>query len=53
MVTKGRNRDTDWFSVTDTEWPGVRAEHERWLDPANFDAEGRQRTPLRAGTETA
>lgn len=47
MVTKGRNRDTDWFSVTDAEWPAVRAEHERWLDPANFDAEGRQLTRLR------
>ena len=51
MVTKGRNRDTDWFTVTDTEWPDVRAAHERWLDPANFDAEGRQRTSLRTGTE--
>ncbi|GAA1765487.1 GNAT family protein [Nocardioides hankookensis] len=47
MVTKGRNRDTDWFSVTDTEWPAVRAEHERWLDPANFDADGRQLSRLR------
>jgi len=54
MVTKGRNRDTDWYSVTDTEWPAVRAAHERWLDPANFDAEGRQRTSLRAaGTGTS
>ena len=47
MVTKGRNRDTDWFSVTDAEWPAVRAEHERWLDPANFDADGRQLSRLR------
>ena len=46
MVTKGRNRDTDWFSVTDSEWPAVKAAHEQWLDPANFDAEGRQRTRL-------
>jgi RimJ/RimL family protein N-acetyltransferase len=46
MVTKGRNRDTDWFSVTDAEWPGVRAAHEAWLDPANFDADGRQRRSL-------
>ena len=21
MVYKGRNRDTDWFSITDAEWP--------------------------------
>jgi RimJ/RimL family protein N-acetyltransferase len=47
MVTKGFNRDTDWFSVTDAEWPAVRAEHERWLDPANFDDAGGQLTRLR------
>jgi RimJ/RimL family protein N-acetyltransferase len=46
MVTKGRNRDTDWFSVTDADWPRVRAAHETWLDPANFDAGGRQLTSL-------
>ena len=46
MVTKGRNRDTDWYSVTDAEWPGVRAAHEAWLDPANFDGDGRQRRSL-------
>ena len=46
MVTKGRNRDTDWFSVTDREWPAVRAAHQAWLDPGNFDAAGQQRVPL-------
>lgn len=46
MVVKGRNRDTDWYSVTDGEWPAVRAAHERWLDPANFDADGVQRSSL-------
>jgi RimJ/RimL family protein N-acetyltransferase len=46
MITKGRNRDTDWFSVTDAEWPPIRAVHERWLDPSNFDASGRQRVSL-------
>jgi RimJ/RimL family protein N-acetyltransferase len=46
MITKGRNRDTDWFSVTDTEWPQLKAAHERWLDPANFDEAGRQRVAL-------
>jgi hypothetical protein len=51
MVTKGRNRDTDWYSVTDTEWPSVKAAHEQWLDPANFDDEGRQRTRLSDLTE--
>lgn len=46
MITKGCNRDTDWFSVTDAEWPAVRAAHERWLDPANFDERGVQRVAL-------
>ncbi len=46
MITKGRNRDTDWFSVTDDEWPAVKAAHERWLDPANFDEHGTQLTSL-------
>lgn len=53
MVIKGRNRDTDWFSVTDQEWPEVRAAHERWLDPANLDARGRQRTSLTSLTAAA
>ena len=44
---KGRNRDTAWFSVIDTEWPAIRDEFERWLEPANFDSTGAQRTPLR------
>lgn len=47
LVVKGRNRDTDWFSITDAEWPAVRAAHEAWLDPANFDAAGQQVSPLR------
>lgn len=50
MVTKGRNRDTDWFSVTDGEWPPLRAAHQRWLASANFDASGRQRQSLSALT---
>jgi RimJ/RimL family protein N-acetyltransferase len=46
VVSKGRNRDTAWFSVIDSEWPERKQEFERWLDPANFDASGRQRTAL-------
>jgi RimJ/RimL family protein N-acetyltransferase len=45
-VYKGRNRDTAWFSITDGEWPACHSAFERWLDPANFDAEGRQRESL-------
>jgi RimJ/RimL family protein N-acetyltransferase len=46
IVYKGRNRDTAWFSITDREWPAIRAAHERWLAPENFDAEGRQKVSL-------
>ena len=46
MITKGRNRDTDWYSVTDAEWPAVKAAHQQWLDPADFDADGRQLVSL-------
>ncbi len=42
MIVKGRNRDTAWFSMLDREWPSRRAAFEAWLDPANFDGEGRQ-----------
>jgi RimJ/RimL family protein N-acetyltransferase len=45
---KGRNRDTAWYSILDTEWPRIKAAFEGWLDPANFDADGRQKQPLAA-----
>lgn len=46
MIVKGRNRDTAWFSLLDTEWPARKAVFERWLDPANFDDAGRERSKL-------
>lgn len=46
-IVKGRNRDTAWYAMIDGDWPAVRAAAEAWLAPANFDAEGRQKTPLR------
>ena len=46
MIVKGENRDTTWFSMLDSEWPARREAFERWLDPANFDAAGRQITSL-------
>lgn len=42
MVYKGRNRDTAWLSIIDSEWPSVKAGFEAWLDPANFDADRQQ-----------
>ncbi|NKX53024.1 GNAT family N-acetyltransferase [Arthrobacter mobilis] len=47
VVYKGRNRDTAWYALTDHDWPPVRDAFEKWLDPANFDTDGRQRDPLR------
>ena len=42
MVVKGRNRDTAWFAIVDCDWPAIRTALRAWLDPSNFDAEGRQ-----------
>jgi RimJ/RimL family protein N-acetyltransferase len=47
-IAKGRNRDTAWFSMLDSEWPARKRNFERWLSPDNFDADGRQRTSLAA-----
>ncbi len=46
MIVKGQNRDTAWFSLLDSEWPARRALIARWLHPANFAPDGRQRMPL-------
>ena len=48
MIVKGRNRDTAWFSMLDSEWPKRKIAFEKWLDPLNFDANGRQKLSLRA-----
>jgi RimJ/RimL family protein N-acetyltransferase len=48
MITKGRNRDTAWFSIIDGEWPGIRDGFRRWLAAENFDEAGRQRASLQA-----
>ena len=48
MIVKGRNRDTAWFSMLDSEWPARRLAFERWLAPENFGADGRQKVSLAA-----
>jgi RimJ/RimL family protein N-acetyltransferase len=42
MVTKGRSRDTAWYSILDSEWPALRAALDRWLAPDNFARDGIQ-----------
>jgi len=32
MIIKGRNRDTAWYSMLDSEWPAVKANLELWLE---------------------
>ena len=46
MIVKGRNRDTAWFSMLDSEWPARKMAFEAWLAPGNFDANGQQKTRL-------
>ena len=52
-VYKGRNRDTAWFSILDSEWPALKAAFRTWLDPSNFDGSGRQRVSLSSLTAAA
>jgi RimJ/RimL family protein N-acetyltransferase len=51
MIVKGRNRDTAWYAMLDSEWPARKANFERWLDPGNFDSDGRQKLSLSALSE--
>jgi RimJ/RimL family protein N-acetyltransferase len=46
LVVKGQNRDTAWYSIIDKEWPALKRAYQEWLDPANFDGEGRQKRRL-------
>ncbi len=50
MIYKGRNRDTAWYAAIDSEWPALRQAFEDWLEPANFDESGGQRSSLSAAT---
>lgn len=46
MLSRGKNRDTAWFSIIDDEWPRLRTAFEAWLDPANFNEDGSQKQKL-------
>nr|OQO17180.1 hypothetical protein B0A51_16455 [Rachicladosporium sp. CCFEE 5018] len=45
-IVKGCNRDSNWYSVVDDEWPMVKAALEAWLAEGNFDGDGKQRETL-------
>jgi RimJ/RimL family protein N-acetyltransferase len=46
IVVRGRNRDTMYFAIVDKDWPRLKSAFERWLDPANFSEDGRQKQGL-------
>lgn len=48
MRVKGKNRDTSWFSITDSEWAAIKPTYETWLQPCNFDDSGQQKIKLNA-----
>ncbi|MEL6298166.1 MAG: GNAT family protein [Pseudomonadota bacterium] len=48
LVYKGRNRDTAWYAILDSEWPAIKAGFEVWLAPENFDGHDQQRASLAA-----
>jgi RimJ/RimL family protein N-acetyltransferase len=45
-IAKGRNRDTAYFSMLDSEWPQRKRNFEQWLAPENFRADGSQKLRL-------
>ena len=52
-IVRGRSRDTSRYAMIGEEWPVLKAAYEQWLAPANFTADGKQKTALRALTAKA
>lgn len=46
LVYKGRNRDTAWYSILDSDWPRLKQGFESWLAPGNMDGNGHQKSSL-------
>jgi RimJ/RimL family protein N-acetyltransferase len=46
QINKGRNRDTAWYSIIDSEWPVCKKAFEMWLEDNNFDEQQQQRRKL-------
>jgi RimJ/RimL family protein N-acetyltransferase len=56
MILHGRRRDSVWYSLMDDEWfskgkGGIKEALVKWLDPSNFDGEGKQRRKLESFRE--
>ena len=52
-VYKGRNRDTAWFAMIDTEWQELRGAFQQWLVDTNFTDKGVQKHSLAKLTSEA
>ncbi len=52
MITKGRRRDSDWYSIIEDEWPSRRDALLAWLAPDNFAPDGTARRGLAEIRET-
>jgi RimJ/RimL family protein N-acetyltransferase len=50
MVVKGKNRDTAWYSIIDSEWPPIGAGFEAWLLPDNLNGDRQLKTLLECRT---
>jgi len=48
MIVNGRNRDTAYFAMLDSEWPMNKHYFEKWLADDNFDKAGKQISSLEA-----
>ena len=48
MIFKGKNRDTAWYAILDSDWPAVRGNIAAWLGDDNFDPDGLARSSLSA-----
>ena len=46
FVSKGRNRDSAWFSIIDKEWKKLKKAYQRFLKPSNFDNKLKQKKEL-------
>jgi len=48
MVVKGKNRDTAWYAMTNSDWPAIGGDYTTWLSPSNFGEDGQQKSKLAA-----
>ena len=46
IVYNGRNRDTTWYAIIDSDWAQISKAHQAWLSADNFDVKGIQKKRL-------